>query len=99
MLDKWSLYRLAQYCDELVPDGLGGQEPRFTCNIYLQSAEDAYSILTKLAGVFELLLIGMGIALFVMLIFHKIPISHIPVQILSGSRIIMVHVPVIDIMQ
>ncbi|TPT72148.1 TipJ family phage tail tip protein, partial [Acinetobacter baumannii] len=47
MLDKWSLYRLAQYCDELVPDGLGGQEPRFTCNIYLQSAEDAYSILTK----------------------------------------------------
>lgn len=53
MVDKWSLYRLAQYCDELVPDGLGGQEPRFTCNIYLQSAEDAYSILTKLAGVFR----------------------------------------------
>ncbi|QBF79156.1 phage tail protein [Acinetobacter nosocomialis] len=53
MLDKWSLYRLAQYCDEMVPDGLGGQEPRFTCNIYLQSAEDAYSILTKLAGVFR----------------------------------------------
>ncbi|MDC3808802.1 phage tail protein [Acinetobacter baumannii] len=53
MLDKWSLYRLAQYCDELVPDGLGGQEPRFTCNIYLQSAEDAYSILSKLAGVFR----------------------------------------------
>ncbi|WP_335957954.1 TipJ family phage tail tip protein [Acinetobacter nosocomialis] len=53
MLDKWSLYRLAQYCDELVPDGQGGQEPRFTCNIYLQSAEDAYSTLTKLAGVFR----------------------------------------------
>ncbi len=42
MVDKWSLYRLAQYCDELVPDGLGGQEARFTCNIYLQSAEDAF---------------------------------------------------------
>ncbi|AWL19439.1 host specificity protein [Acinetobacter nosocomialis] len=53
MLDKWSLYRLAQYCDELVPDGQGGQEPHFTCNIYLQSAEDAYSTLTKLAGVFR----------------------------------------------
>ncbi|MCZ2457820.1 phage tail protein, partial [Acinetobacter baumannii] len=38
MVDKWSLYRLAQYCDEMVPDGLGGQEPRFTCNVYLQSA-------------------------------------------------------------
>lgn len=53
MVDKWSLYRLAQYCDELVPDGLGGQEPRFTCNVYLQSAESAFEILTKLAGVFR----------------------------------------------
>ena len=53
MLDKWSLYRLAQYCDQMVSDGKGGQEPRFTCNVYLQSTEDAYSILTKLAGVFR----------------------------------------------
>lgn len=53
MIDKWSLYRLAQYCDQLVPDGLGGQEPRFTCNVYLQNAEDAFSVLTKLAGVFR----------------------------------------------
>jgi len=53
MLDKASLYRLAQYCDELVNDGNGGQEPRFTCNVYIQSAEDAYSILAKLAGVFR----------------------------------------------
>ncbi|XZU98169.1 host specificity protein J [Acinetobacter baumannii] len=53
MVDKWSLYRLAQYCDELVPDGLGGQEPRFTCNVYLQGAEGAFEILTKLAGVFR----------------------------------------------
>ncbi|WP_407561456.1 host specificity protein J [Acinetobacter baumannii] len=53
MVDKWSLYRLAQYCDEMIPDGLGGQEPRFTCNVYLQSAEGAFEILTKLAGVFR----------------------------------------------
>ncbi|MEO3357232.1 TipJ family phage tail tip protein [Acinetobacter haemolyticus] len=53
MIDKWSLYRLAQYCDQQVPDGLGGQEPRFTCNVYLQNAEEAFSILTKLAGVFR----------------------------------------------
>ncbi|HGF8497897.1 TPA: host specificity protein J [Acinetobacter baumannii] len=53
MVDKWSLYRLAQYCDELVPDGLGGEEPRFTCNVYLQGAEGAFEILTKLAGVFR----------------------------------------------
>ncbi len=53
MVDKWSLYRLAQYCDQMVPNGLGGQEPRFTCNVYLQSAEGAFEILTKLAGVFR----------------------------------------------
>jgi predicted phage tail protein len=53
MLDKWSLYRLAQYCDQMVDDGKGGQEPRFTCNVYLQSTEDAYVILSKLAGVFR----------------------------------------------
>ncbi|MFW1922027.1 TipJ family phage tail tip protein [Acinetobacter geminorum] len=53
MIDKWSLYRLAQYCDQMVPDGLGGQEPRFTCNVYLQGAEGAFEILTKLAGVFR----------------------------------------------
>ncbi|MFH3939093.1 phage tail protein [Acinetobacter nosocomialis] len=53
MIDKWSLYRLGQYCDESVNDGQGGQEPRFTCNVYLQRAEEAYEILKKLAGVFR----------------------------------------------
>lgn len=53
MLDKWSLYRLAQYCDQMIDDGKGGKEPRFTCNVYLQSTEDAYSILSKLSGVFR----------------------------------------------
>ena len=53
MLDKWSLYRLAQYCDQMIDDGKGGQEPRFTCSVYLQSTEDAYTILSKLAGVFR----------------------------------------------
>lgn len=51
MVDKWSIYRLGQYCDELVPDGKGGQEPRFTLNVYQQSQEDAYSVLGKMAGV------------------------------------------------
>ena len=53
MLDKASLYKLGQYCDGLVSDGAGGQEPRFTCNVYIQSTEDAYAILGKLAGVFR----------------------------------------------
>ena len=53
MLDKASLYKLAQYCDGLVSDGAGGLEPRFTCNVYIQSADDAYTILSRLAGVFR----------------------------------------------
>ena len=53
MIDKWSIYRLAQYCDELVPDGRGAQEPRFTLNIYQQSQEDAWTVLSKMAGVFR----------------------------------------------
>ncbi|VVD64137.1 host specificity protein J [Pandoraea pneumonica] len=52
-VDKWSLYLIAQYCDELVDDGKGGQEPRFTCNSYVQSRTDAYKILQDIASVFR----------------------------------------------
>lgn len=52
-VDKWSLYAIGQYCDELVPDGLGGQEPRFTCNAYIQSAADAFKVLQDFASVFR----------------------------------------------
>jgi len=53
MVDKWSLYQIARYCDELVPDGRGGQEPRFTCNVYLQARADAYKVLQDLASIFR----------------------------------------------
>ena len=53
MLDKWSLYQIARYCDELVPDGFGGSEPRFTCNVYLQTREEAYKLLKDLASAFR----------------------------------------------
>ncbi|MGQ6230927.1 host specificity protein J [Serratia sp. IR-2025] len=49
------LYRIAQYCDQPVPDGRGGEgmEPRFTCNVYLQSREEAWTVLSDLAGIFR----------------------------------------------
>jgi len=50
---KWALYRVARYCDELVPDGLGGYEPRFTCNLYLQTREQAYKVVQDMASVFR----------------------------------------------
>ncbi|MFU3115380.1 host specificity protein J [Pseudomonas aeruginosa] len=53
MVNRWALYRIAQYCDQLVPDGKGGQEPRFTCNLYLQKQEEAYAVLQDLAAIFH----------------------------------------------
>ena len=52
-VDKWALYRVARYCDELVPNGLGGYEPRFTCNLYLQSREQAYKVVQDMASIFR----------------------------------------------
>ncbi|MDR5881130.1 host specificity protein J [Caballeronia sp. LZ032] len=53
MLDKWNLYQISQYCDVMVSDGKGGQEPRFTCNAVIQSRADAYKVLQDLATVFR----------------------------------------------
>ncbi|MFX3669809.1 host specificity protein J [Xanthomonas prunicola] len=52
-VDRWRLYQIAQYCDELVSDGFGGIEPRFTCNVYLQTKADAWRVLQDLAAVFR----------------------------------------------
>lgn len=51
--DKWLLYQIAQYCDEMVPDGFGGQEPRFTCNAYLQTRQAAFDVLNRFAACFR----------------------------------------------
>ncbi|UXA65998.1 host specificity protein J [Xanthomonas prunicola] len=52
-VDRWRLYQIAQYCDQLVSDGMGGQEPRFTCNPYFQTQADAWNVLSDLAAVFR----------------------------------------------
>jgi len=52
-IDKYSLYRVARYCDELVPDGKGGEEPRFTANLYLTKAADAFKVIKDIATVFR----------------------------------------------
>ncbi|KDD65301.1 hypothetical protein V466_28950 [Pseudomonas mandelii PD30] len=53
MVDKWELYRIAQYCDQLVPNGLGGLEPRFLCDMNLQGKADAWSLLRDIAGIYR----------------------------------------------
>lgn len=52
-VDKWKLYEIGRYCDELVPDGLGGTEPRFTCNLYFQTREEAYKVLNDMTTIFR----------------------------------------------
>lgn len=52
-VDKWGLYTIGQYCDGLVPDLRGHQEPRLTCNLYLQTRQEAYRVLTTMASIFR----------------------------------------------
>lgn len=54
-IDKWTLYQVAQYCDQMVPDGKGGggTEPRYTCNVYIQERNDAYTVLRDFAAIFR----------------------------------------------
>ncbi|HGY2289311.1 TPA: carbohydrate binding domain-containing protein [Klebsiella aerogenes] len=54
-ISKWALYPIAQYCDQLIPDGRGGDgmEPRHTCNVYVQERNDAYTVLRDFAAIFR----------------------------------------------
>lgn len=52
-VDKFALYEISKYCDELVYDGFGGQEPRFTCNMHLVSRDEAMKVVVQMAGIFR----------------------------------------------
>ncbi|POP41732.1 hypothetical protein CHU33_21730 [Superficieibacter electus] len=54
-IDKWVLYQVAQYCDQLVPDGKGGDgtEPRYKCDVYIQDRNDAYTVIRDFAAIFR----------------------------------------------
>ncbi|TYT30812.1 host specificity protein J, partial [Pseudomonas aeruginosa] len=53
MVDRWEMYWISQYCDQLVPDGKGGQEPRHTCNLNLQSRAGAWELLRDLTAIYR----------------------------------------------
>lgn len=52
-IDRYSLYSIAQYCDQLVPNGSGGFEPRFTFNAYITNRGEAYEVLNSIAAAFR----------------------------------------------
>lgn len=51
--DKWALYQIARYCDEMVDDGYGGKEPRMTCNLHITDQREGYEVLSDLASIFR----------------------------------------------
>ena len=53
LIDKYSLFEIAKYCDELVSDGEGGLEPRFTANLYLDKTAEATKVLRDIASIFR----------------------------------------------
>ena len=56
-IDKWGLYQVAKYCDELVPDGKGGTEPRFACNAYIAKGQDSLKTLKQFTSVMRSMMI------------------------------------------
>ncbi|WP_443698770.1 host specificity protein J, partial [Pseudomonas sp.] len=88
MVDRWSLYRIAKYCDQMVPDGKGGQEPRFTCNLYFQKQAEAYAVLQDLASIFHGLAYWDGSQIVVNADMPGDPaFSYSPAQILNNGAI------------
>ncbi|WP_411566899.1 TipJ family phage tail tip protein [Pseudomonas alabamensis] len=53
MVDKWEMYRIAQFCDQAVPDGKGGEEPRFLCDMNLQGRAEAWTLLRDLSAIYR----------------------------------------------
>ncbi|EDV9811478.1 host specificity protein J [Salmonella enterica subsp. enterica serovar Thompson] len=76
-VDDGALYVLSQYCDQLVNDGYGGQEPRMTLNAYITEQESARDILDKIASMFRGIALWDGMRLSVMLDAPQDPIATI----------------------
>ena len=52
-LDKYDFYSISQYCNELVDDGAGGQEPRFSCNMLINSRDEVYNVIQQMTAIFR----------------------------------------------
>lgn len=86
LVDKWVLYKIAQYCDELVPDGFGGMEPRFTCNLYLQSQGEALRVMQDLATVFRGVMYAAGGAITAVGDMPEDPVyAYTPANVIDGK--------------
>lgn len=62
-VNKFTLYAIAQYCDQLVDDGFGGKEPRFTCNCCITDPSQAYDLINNLCSIFRAMPVWDGMQL------------------------------------
>lgn len=62
-VNKFTLYAIAQYCDQLVDDGFGGKEPRFTCNCCITNQSQAYDLINNLCSIFRAMPVWDGMQL------------------------------------
>ncbi|POF88226.1 host specificity protein J [Pseudomonas putida] len=53
MVDKWEMYRIGQYCDQMVSNGVGGMEPRYLCDLNLQGKAEAWTLLRDLSAIYR----------------------------------------------
>ena len=82
-VDKWSLYAIAQYCDELVPNGFGGTEPRYTFNAVINQRDEAFRVLQAVASAFRAMVYwGGGQVVFV----ADMPAS--PVKLVTPANVV-----------
>ncbi|WP_237052492.1 host specificity protein J [Mannheimia granulomatis] len=83
--DKWALYDVARYCDQLVPDGMGGMEPRFTCNVWLTEVKTAYDLLNDFCSVFRAIPVRNGTEVSVIIDRPRDPVwTYINANVVSG---------------
>ena len=59
-IDKFQLYEIAKYCDELVDDGYGGKEPRMVSNLWITEQREAYNVISDMASVFRAIAVWDG---------------------------------------
>nr|DAU08328.1 MAG TPA: tail protein [Caudoviricetes sp.] len=52
-IDKWSIYEAAQFCDQMVPDGKGGMEPRYLCDVVIQNQIEAFNLIRDICSIFR----------------------------------------------
>lgn len=85
-LDKYGLYMIGRYCDEMVSDGKGGEEPRFTFNGVISNRESAYSVLNNLAGLFNSMIYYSGSIITLVQDSPKTPVRDFtPANVIDGN--------------